>query len=90
MGLFILTGSQQFGLLSGISQSLAGRMAFVELLPLSFGELKAAGLLSQHLNEMLLKGGYPIVTATGDTSAAGCLVRNLGDGGTDEVAPECG
>ncbi len=33
MGLFILTGSQQFGLLSGITQSLAGRTAFVELLP---------------------------------------------------------
>ncbi len=59
MGLFILTGSQQFGLLSGISQSLAGRTAFVELLPLSLGELKCADLLPQSLNEMLLKGGYP-------------------------------
>jgi len=59
MGLFILTGSQQFGLLSGISQSLAGRTAFVELLPLSLGELKTAGLLPQHLNEILLKGSYP-------------------------------
>jgi len=59
MGLFILTGSQQFGLLSGISQSLAGRTAFVGLLPLSLGELKSADLLPQSLNEMLLKGGYP-------------------------------
>ena len=33
MGLFLLTGSQQFGLMSGITQSLAGRTAFVELLP---------------------------------------------------------
>lgn len=31
MGLFLLTGSQHFGLMSGISQSLAGRTAFVEL-----------------------------------------------------------
>lgn len=33
MGLFLLTGSQQFGLMSGITQSLAGRSAFIELLP---------------------------------------------------------
>ena len=59
MGLFILTGSQQFGLLSGISQSLAGRTAFIELLPLSVGELKSAGLLPSSLDEALLKGGYP-------------------------------
>lgn len=59
MGLFILTGSQQFGLLSGISQSLAGRTAFVELLPLSLGELQSAGLPPQKLDDLLLKGGYP-------------------------------
>jgi len=59
MGLFLLTGSQQFGLLSGISQSLAGRTAFVELLPLSLGELKSAGMLPPGMDEALLKGGYP-------------------------------
>lgn len=59
MGLFILTGSQQFGLMSGISQSLAGRTAFVELLPFSIDELASSGILPQSLDEMLLKGGYP-------------------------------
>lgn len=59
MGLFILTGSQQFGLLSGITQSLAGRTAFVELLPLALDELRQAGLQPQTLDEMLFKGGYP-------------------------------
>lgn len=59
MGLFILTGSQQFGLLSGISQSLAGRTAFVELLPFSLGELARAGIVPQRVDEMLVKGGYP-------------------------------
>jgi uncharacterized protein len=59
MGLFILTGSQQFGLLSGITQSLAGRTAFVELLPLSIAELAGAGLIPETLDKMLLKGpGY--------------------------------
>ena len=59
MGLFLLTGSQQFGLLSKISQSLAGRTAFVELLPFSIKELNRAGLVSKNLDEMLFKGGYP-------------------------------
>ncbi|PLY03422.1 MAG: AAA family ATPase [Desulfuromonas sp.] len=59
MGLFLLTGSQQFGLLSNVSQSLAGRTAFVELLPFSAGELKAAGVRPENLNEMLFFGGYP-------------------------------
>lgn len=59
MGLFLLIGSQQFGLLSGVVQSLAGRTAFVELLPLSVAELRAAGLLPESLDHALLKGGYP-------------------------------
>jgi len=59
MGLFILTGSQQFGLLSGITQSLAGRTAFVELLPFSLEELARSGMLPQRLDEMLVKGSYP-------------------------------
>lgn len=58
-GLFILTGSQQFGLLSGITQSLAGRTAFVELLPFSISELKRAGKLPKTLDDILIKGGYP-------------------------------
>lgn len=59
MGLFILTGSQQFGLLSGITQSLAGRTAFVELLPFSLGELANAGRLAKDLDLMLHAGCYP-------------------------------
>jgi predicted AAA+ superfamily ATPase len=58
-GLFILTGSQQFGLLSGISQSLAGRVALVALLPFSLGELDAAGLAPASLEELLFQGLYP-------------------------------
>jgi len=59
MGLFILAGSQQFGLLSGITQSLAGRTAFLELLPFSLGELQQAGKLPRALDDILLKGCYP-------------------------------
>ena len=59
MGLFILTGSQQFGLIASISQSLAGRTGFVELLPFSLPELIAAGKCPADSNAMLLTGSYP-------------------------------
>ncbi|WP_019558154.1 ATP-binding protein [Thioalkalivibrio sp. ALE12] len=59
MGRFLLTGSQQFGLMSGISQSLAGRSAFVELLPLSHAELVEAGQVPTALDAMMFTGGYP-------------------------------
>jgi hypothetical protein len=59
MGLFILTGSQQFGLMSSISQSLAGRSAFVELLPFSLDELARADKMPATADAMLLAGGYP-------------------------------
>jgi uncharacterized protein len=59
MGDFVLTGSQQFGLLSGIGQSLAGRVGRVELLPLSGSELGEAGLLPSSVEALLFSGGYP-------------------------------
>jgi predicted AAA+ superfamily ATPase len=58
MGDFILTGSAQFDLLAGISQSLAGRVGRVELLPLSGAELDQHGWPAS-LDEVLIKGGYP-------------------------------
>ena len=58
-GRFILTGSQQFGLLSGITQSLAGRVAMMALLPFSLGELVAWNLLPGRLSDLLFKGNYP-------------------------------
>ncbi len=59
MGDFILTGSQQFGLRSGISQSLAGRVGLVQLLPFSFDELQAAGRSPVSLDDALWHGSYP-------------------------------
>ncbi len=58
-GHFILTGSQQFGLYQDITQSLAGRVASVVLLPFSIDELTNAALLPDTLEEMLLTGFYP-------------------------------
>ncbi|OYT88858.1 MAG: AAA family ATPase [Burkholderiales bacterium PBB3] len=59
MGDFILTGSAQFDLVSGITQSLAGRVGRIELLPLSGSELTAVGKLPNTLEDMLLRGSYP-------------------------------
>ncbi len=42
-GQFVLTGSHQLQLREAIGQSLAGRTAILQLLPLSIEELTAAG-----------------------------------------------
>lgn len=59
-GLFILTGSHQMELQEAIVQSLAGRTAILQLLPMSLNELARAGI-EMSLDESLLKGGYPRV-----------------------------
>lgn len=59
MGDFVLTGSAQFDLISGVTQSLAGRVGRIELLPLSASELASAGKLPETLEAMLLSGSYP-------------------------------
>jgi predicted AAA+ superfamily ATPase len=63
MGLFVLTGSQNLSLLSRITQSLAGRTALVELMPLSIAELRGAGQLPQDYASLLTKGFFPAVYA---------------------------
>jgi Predicted ATPase (AAA+ superfamily) len=58
-GKFVVTGSQQFGLLAGVTESLAGRAAFLSLLPFSTAELKSSGHLPSDPFETLVKGFYP-------------------------------
>jgi predicted AAA+ superfamily ATPase len=60
-GRFVLTGSQHFGLVEKISQSLAGRTAVLELLPFSADELQRGNWLSSKLNAVLWAGAYPPV-----------------------------
>lgn len=61
MGQFILTGSAQFDLFAGMSQSLAGRVGRVELLPMSLSEMVQGACLPGSLDELLLNGGYPAI-----------------------------
>ncbi len=69
-GRWILTGSQNLLLLSGISQSLAGRAALLELLPFSMAELRAADWLETDLFSLLWRGGYPALFDRGEDPAA--------------------
>jgi len=57
-GLFILTGSNNFLLQDTISQSLAGRVGYLFLLPLSLAEINSA---EYSVNHLLFKGGYPVL-----------------------------
>jgi uncharacterized protein len=59
-GKFILTGSNNFLLQESISQSLAGRIAYVYLLPFSIAEIEQISS-KETLNEILFKGAYPPV-----------------------------
>lgn len=58
-GMFVLTGSQQFGLLTGITQSLAGRVGLIHLLPFDASELSSVRQLPESLEELLVRGLYP-------------------------------
>ena len=57
-GLFVLTGSQHFGLSNAISQSLAGRTALLRLLPFSLAERLAAEP-GGSVDDLIYRGFYP-------------------------------
>ena len=61
MGQFILSGSQNFQLMQNITQSLAGRVALFQLLPLDFKELKSENILEADPLSALIKGFYPAI-----------------------------
>lgn len=63
-GAYILTGSHGFDLMASIGQSLAGRTALLQLLPMSMAELRAAGI-DGSTDRLLYAGGYPRIHADG-------------------------
>ena len=65
MGEFVVTGSQQFGLMDGITQSLAGRVGMLQLLPLSNAELRQSESAKASLEDRMWRGGYPALHARG-------------------------
>jgi predicted AAA+ superfamily ATPase len=63
-GLFIITGSQQFEVMSSITQSLAGRTALLKLLPFSLTEISAYNIHFSN-DQLMLTGFYPRIYDAG-------------------------
>ena len=59
---FLLTGSSNFELLKGLSESLPGRAGVFELQPMSFVEARQQ-LAGKDINTMLFEGLYPAICA---------------------------
>ena len=61
MGQYVLSGSQNFHLMESITQSLAGRVAILKLLPLDISELNASDYLPGDWQSYIVKGSYPAI-----------------------------
>jgi uncharacterized protein len=92
MGRVVLTGSQNFLLMEQISQSLAGRVGLLPLLPFSWPELKNVTDSNKPLNDVVFTGSYPPIFDRGVTPVDWYpryvqtyidrdvrLIRNIGD-----------
>ncbi len=55
-GVWIMTGSQQFHLMKGVSETLAGRIAILELLPFNLKENNAS---KKRLEDLIWTGFFP-------------------------------
>jgi predicted AAA+ superfamily ATPase len=58
-GFFILTGSNNFLLQQSISQSLAGRIGYIDLLPLCYREILQFRRKNNSSDDLILNGCYP-------------------------------
>ena len=58
-GFFILTGSNNFLMQQSVSQSLAGRIGYIDLLPLSYREILQFDNRDFSVNELIWRGCYP-------------------------------
>ncbi len=58
-GLFILTGSQNYLMMEKVTQSLAGRVAILNLMPFSCDELSSGGITFEIYEEYIYNGFYP-------------------------------
>jgi predicted AAA+ superfamily ATPase len=67
-GQFLLTGSQRFTLMEGVSESLAGRADIVDLETLSLKEILSA-LPDVELETAIVRGGFPELHANPDIDA---------------------
>ncbi len=91
-GQFILSGSNNFLMQQNISQSLAGRVGYIELLPFSLSELEVSNQRNESLNQQMLEGFYPDIIRKKSSASRWItnyirtylerdvrLIRNIGD-----------
>lgn len=82
-GLYFLTGSQQFDVMRGVRESLAGRVGLIDLLPMSAGELGRR--TGEPLLERILgvEPGHGVVQVDSDPAVArgGSLLEAIYRGG---------
>ena len=88
-GMYILSGSQNFQLMQQISQSLAGRVAILELLPFSREELKTANVLPQTDEDEIFMGAYPRLFDKGIPSTEYSLLYQDLCGARCQAVEEC-
>ena len=65
-GRFLLTGSQKFTLMRGVTESLAGRAAILDLETLALAEIRGR---PANLDGLMLRGGFPELHANPDIDA---------------------
>jgi predicted AAA+ superfamily ATPase len=66
-GRFVFTGSQQFGMIRNLGDSLAGRIALLDLLPFAFGEMRQTASVRGGMELFVaacLTGAYPQLAVT--------------------------
>lgn len=64
-GQYLLTGSQKFTLMGGVTESLAGRADIIDLETLSLDEIRAA-LPQTRVESALVRGGFPELIANAE------------------------
>jgi predicted AAA+ superfamily ATPase len=69
-GRFLVTGSQKFPLMKGVSESLAGRVDVIELETLSLSEIRDAGLPCGP-PDLIVRGGFPELHAHPEINVSG-------------------
>ena len=69
-GQFLLTGSQPFAVMSGVTESLAGRADVLQLGTLSYAEVLCA-LPQTSVEDMVVRGGFPELYEKPDLDARG-------------------
>lgn len=74
LGRFILTGSASPALVKGVSESLAGRIAFVEMSPINLLEALDSGISQQH---HWFRGGFPTALTSATDQAFTLWAENF-------------